>query len=168
MKTYLRVLPLVLLIASASPATARAAGQSPVPAATTAAGDELGAARKRWSEMSEQDRQKIRDNYRKWQGLPPQKKQELIDRFKRFQSLSPETKQRILKNYESFEKLPPEQREKIRQRFEKFKQLPPEERKKRLEALRKRREAMKGKGKSQEEGSEDASKSQLKRRWQRK
>src|SRR5262249_25522906 len=143
----MKTLALLIALASLSaPVAQRAwAEETPTPGATaapTGSDSNLDAAKKRWSEMSEQDRTRLRQNYKKWQSLSPQKKQELVERFKRFQSLSSEKKQRIVRNFERFEKLSPEQREKIRTRFEKFMKLPPQERQKRLAALRKRRETL--------------------------
>jgi hypothetical protein len=130
--------------------------------------DDSSPAQKRWNEMSETDRQRLRENYRRWQGLTPERRQALAERFKRFQTLSPEAKARILRNFQAFQRLSPERREKIRQRFQKFMSLPPEERQKRLEMLRKRRQArLKPQGEGEEDKAGSDERPRLRKRFRR-
>lgn len=97
------------------------------------------AAKTRWSQMSEEDKQRVRENYKRWKGLAPEAQNRLKQNYQRFSRLSTPDRQRVMRRFQQFKSLPPERQQQIRERFQKFMQLSPEERQNRMQKIRERR-----------------------------
>ncbi len=93
----------------------------------------------RWKNLSEDEKNRIRENYRKWKSMSPEQRQQLKQRYHAFRKFNPEARARMLKNYKRFKQLPPERQKQIREKYRRFMSLPPAERKKRIEFWSKRR-----------------------------
>jgi hypothetical protein len=64
-------------------------------------------AQKKWSKLSEAQKQVLRDEYSKWQTLSPEKKSELKKHYEAFKKLSPAQQFKMEENYKKFKSLPP-------------------------------------------------------------
>ena len=90
---------------------------------------QLEANRQRWANMTEAQREAVREAAR---NLDQQRLSELKQRMKRFHELPEEERQRIHKNHKKFKQLAPDERHDRRKKLARFKELP----ERRKEAIR--------------------------------
>lgn len=80
---------------------------------------------KRWRNMSEEERQAIRQRYH---SMDAGERQAVIENSDKFKRLPPEDRDRIRNNFHRFRELPQERRELMRENYRRFENRPPSER----------------------------------------
>ncbi len=96
-------------------------------------------ARDQWNSLSDDERQRLHENYNRWRSFSPEERNVLTKKFQAFKALPEPERDRVLENYHRFRRLPLQQRSHIRNRFRQFMKLPTAERANRMKALRLRR-----------------------------
>ncbi len=89
-----------------------------------------------WQNLTPDQRQELRERYRRFQELSPQEQEQLRQRYERFRDLSPERRQKMKERHERLQQLSPQQREQLRREWRQLKELPPEQRSQRRRELR--------------------------------
>ncbi len=126
MKTLLRILFLILFICGFV--------QSELAQCTEV--DSSVDIQKRWEKLSDNQKQRLRQNYDRWKAMPQEKQSFLKENFKRFRELRSEDRQRVVQRFQLFGSLPPERQQKVKDRFQQFMNLPHAERTRRMERLK--------------------------------
>lgn len=88
-----------------------------------------------WQSLTPDQRQELRERYRRFQNLSPQEQEQLRQRYERYKELSPERRQKMKERHERLQQLSPQQREQLRREWRQLKELPPEQRSQRRREL---------------------------------
>jgi hypothetical protein len=74
--------------------------------------------KKRWENLSPEQKEKARAAYVKFKSLPPERQVQVRENFRRWQSLPPERRSQIRARFSKWRKLSPARRNVIRKRFQ--------------------------------------------------
>lgn len=85
--------------------------------------------RQRWEELSETEKEQMRETLDKWRAMPQEKREEFKKRIRAFQSLSEEEQHKVRNRWEEYKNLSSEERSQLRERFQKWRNMPQEKRK---------------------------------------
>jgi len=96
---------------------------------------------RRWKNMSEEQRQAIRQKVR---ATDPRQRGLVRQNARMFRQLPPEEQERVRNNFQRFKELPNEKREMMRQRTGRFQRFPPEEKARLRREIREERAGRKG------------------------
>lgn len=87
------------------------------------------AARETWNNLSEEEKNSLREKWKKFQSLPADKKEKIKEGLNRFKKMSPEQRALIKEKLKKWQSLTPEQRQKITARFKAIRKMDPAKRK---------------------------------------
>jgi hypothetical protein len=99
-----------------------------------------------WGQLSEDQKNELRNAYKRWKAMPSDQKQQLSERYERFRALSPTEKQRVVRLYHWFKNQPSDRQSRLRERLREVQQLPADRREKFWQRLKDRRERRNGAG----------------------
>lgn len=79
-------------------------------------GDDKAERRKRWDNLSPEEKERLRLSYRRFKALPLARQERIRMNFKRWRSLSPERREIIKRKIHAWRQLSPQKRQLLRQR----------------------------------------------------
>lgn len=71
-----------------------------------------------WNNLSEQEKQQLKEHRGQWNNYPPDYRSRLRQGAKRYQGLSPEERERLQRSRERYESLPPQEREQLKRKYQ--------------------------------------------------
>jgi hypothetical protein len=83
--------------------------------------------RKRWKNLSSEQKDKVREIYKRLKELSPEKKAEIIRRYKQYKNLPTEQKKRLRRNWRKFNSLSEREKTALRKKYSKWINLSEEE-----------------------------------------
>ncbi len=70
-----------------------------------------------WNNLSEQEKQTLRNHQQQWNKYPPDYRSRLRQGAERYQGLSPEERDRLQRGREQYKALPPDEREQLKRKY---------------------------------------------------
>lgn len=70
-----------------------------------------------WNNLSEQEKQLLRNHQQQWNNYPPDYRSRLRQGVDRYQGLSPEERDRLQRGREQYKALPPDEREQLKRKY---------------------------------------------------
>jgi len=70
-----------------------------------------------WNNLSEREKQLLKDHHGRWDKYPPDYRSRLRHGAERYQGLSPEERERVQRGRERYKALPPEEREQLKRKY---------------------------------------------------
>jgi len=107
---------------------------------------------KKWSQFSEEKKEKYRLLYRRWNAKNSKEQKNLISRFKEFKSMTLTEKKQVIAAYKAFKKLSPASRKVLIARYKQYKSIPEDVRRQRLADIKKMRKKKSASGSILDEG----------------
>lgn len=71
-----------------------------------------------WNNLSEQEKQLLKDHRNRWDKYPPDYRSRLRQGAERYQGLSPEERERLQRGREQYKNLPPQEREQLKRKYQ--------------------------------------------------
>lgn len=71
-----------------------------------------------WNNLSEQEKQLLKDHRNRWDKYPPDYRSRLRQGAERYQGMSPEERERLQRGRERYKTLPPEEREQLKRKYQ--------------------------------------------------
>ncbi|OGI43298.1 MAG: hypothetical protein A2150_06645 [Candidatus Muproteobacteria bacterium RBG_16_64_11] len=71
-----------------------------------------------WNQLSEQEKQLLKDHRNRWDKYPPDYRSRLRQGAERYQGLSPDERERLQRGRERYKTLPPDERERLKRKYQ--------------------------------------------------
>jgi len=71
-----------------------------------------------WNNLSDQEKQLLKDHRQRWDKYPPDYRSRLRQGAERYQGLSPEERERLQRSREQYKNLPPQEREQLKRKYQ--------------------------------------------------
>lgn len=80
-----------------------------------------------YNNLSEDDKRKLKEKYKKWNALPPSEKKKLRNRMNQWRNLPPQDQKKYRNRFKQWQQLTPEERKAYQERLNNWESLTPEE-----------------------------------------